>query len=196
MTRRGQRWNHNTHYHGLILEAIPPGCQRMPAPPEADLAKIPKRQRRQRPVAQGQRRHSIAAFGRFRRGRIGPHRPLAGRRMAVIHSSERADRDNLRYAWPPQSVVLIPEVATQVPRWSGCWTMALTIVWSSRLPPPSREARISGMASTVAAGCGWWEAASDADEVVGGEGQAKWRHLRRTRPAARFSGGYAYESAC
>ena len=28
MTRRGQ-WNHNTHYHRLILEAIPPGCQRV-----------------------------------------------------------------------------------------------------------------------------------------------------------------------
>jgi SAM-dependent methyltransferase len=24
----GQRWNHNIHYHRLILEAVPPGCQR------------------------------------------------------------------------------------------------------------------------------------------------------------------------
>jgi SAM-dependent methyltransferase len=29
MTRRGQWWNHNTHYHRLILEAIPPGCKRV-----------------------------------------------------------------------------------------------------------------------------------------------------------------------
>src|SRR5262249_17023706 len=29
VTRRGQWWNHNPHYHGLILEAIPPGCQRV-----------------------------------------------------------------------------------------------------------------------------------------------------------------------
>jgi SAM-dependent methyltransferase len=28
-TRRGQRWNHNTHYHRLILAAVPPGCQRV-----------------------------------------------------------------------------------------------------------------------------------------------------------------------
>lgn len=28
MTRHGQ-WNHNIHYHRLILEAIPPGCQRV-----------------------------------------------------------------------------------------------------------------------------------------------------------------------
>jgi SAM-dependent methyltransferase len=26
--RRRGRWNHNIHYHGLILEAVPPGCQR------------------------------------------------------------------------------------------------------------------------------------------------------------------------
>ena len=25
---RDQRWNHNTHYHRLILGAVPPGCQR------------------------------------------------------------------------------------------------------------------------------------------------------------------------
>ena len=28
MARAGQRWNHNIHYHRLILEAVPPGCQR------------------------------------------------------------------------------------------------------------------------------------------------------------------------
>ena len=29
VTRRDQRWNHNIHYHRLILEAVPPGCQRV-----------------------------------------------------------------------------------------------------------------------------------------------------------------------
>jgi 2-polyprenyl-3-methyl-5-hydroxy-6-metoxy-1,4-benzoquinol methylase len=29
VTRRGQRWNHNTHYHQVILRAVPPGCQRV-----------------------------------------------------------------------------------------------------------------------------------------------------------------------
>jgi SAM-dependent methyltransferase len=27
VSRRGQRWNHNVHYHRLILDAVPPGCQ-------------------------------------------------------------------------------------------------------------------------------------------------------------------------
>jgi len=26
--RRRERWNHNIHYHRLILEAVPAGCQR------------------------------------------------------------------------------------------------------------------------------------------------------------------------
>ena len=29
VTRRDQRWNHNIHYHRLILQAVPPGCQRV-----------------------------------------------------------------------------------------------------------------------------------------------------------------------
>jgi 2-polyprenyl-3-methyl-5-hydroxy-6-metoxy-1,4-benzoquinol methylase len=29
VTRRNQRWNHNTHYHRLILEAVPSGCRRI-----------------------------------------------------------------------------------------------------------------------------------------------------------------------
>ena len=29
MTTPDQRWNHNIHYHRLILEAVPPGCQRV-----------------------------------------------------------------------------------------------------------------------------------------------------------------------
>lgn len=29
VSRRGQRWNHNIHYHRLILAAVPPGCQRV-----------------------------------------------------------------------------------------------------------------------------------------------------------------------
>jgi SAM-dependent methyltransferase len=29
VTGRDQRWNHNAHYHRLILEAVPPGCQRV-----------------------------------------------------------------------------------------------------------------------------------------------------------------------
>jgi 2-polyprenyl-3-methyl-5-hydroxy-6-metoxy-1,4-benzoquinol methylase len=29
VARDDQRWNHNIHYHRLILEAIPPGCQRV-----------------------------------------------------------------------------------------------------------------------------------------------------------------------
>jgi 2-polyprenyl-3-methyl-5-hydroxy-6-metoxy-1,4-benzoquinol methylase len=28
VTRRGQPWNHNVHYHRLILSAVPAGCQR------------------------------------------------------------------------------------------------------------------------------------------------------------------------
>ncbi|MGO9899783.1 MAG: class I SAM-dependent methyltransferase [Solirubrobacteraceae bacterium] len=28
MTTSSERWNHNTHYHSVILEAIPPGCRR------------------------------------------------------------------------------------------------------------------------------------------------------------------------
>lgn len=28
VTKRGERWNHNIHYHRLILAAVPPGCQR------------------------------------------------------------------------------------------------------------------------------------------------------------------------
>jgi SAM-dependent methyltransferase len=28
MTERGRRWNHNLHYHPLILGAVPDGCQR------------------------------------------------------------------------------------------------------------------------------------------------------------------------
>ena len=29
VTRRDQRWNHNIHYHRLILQAVPPGCQQV-----------------------------------------------------------------------------------------------------------------------------------------------------------------------
>jgi len=29
VVRDGQRWNHNIHYHRLILRAVPPGCQRV-----------------------------------------------------------------------------------------------------------------------------------------------------------------------
>jgi SAM-dependent methyltransferase len=29
VTRCGQRWNHNIHYHRLVLAAVPPGCQRV-----------------------------------------------------------------------------------------------------------------------------------------------------------------------
>ena len=29
VTRRDQRWNHNIHYHRLILEAVPQGCERV-----------------------------------------------------------------------------------------------------------------------------------------------------------------------
>jgi SAM-dependent methyltransferase len=29
VTKRDQQWNHNIHYHRLILQAVPPGCQRV-----------------------------------------------------------------------------------------------------------------------------------------------------------------------
>ena len=29
MAQSSARWNHNTHYHPVILDAIPPGCQRV-----------------------------------------------------------------------------------------------------------------------------------------------------------------------
>jgi 2-polyprenyl-3-methyl-5-hydroxy-6-metoxy-1,4-benzoquinol methylase len=29
VTRRDQRWNHNIHYHRLVLAAVPPRCQRV-----------------------------------------------------------------------------------------------------------------------------------------------------------------------
>ncbi len=29
MVSDGQRWNHSIHYHRLILQAVPPGCQRV-----------------------------------------------------------------------------------------------------------------------------------------------------------------------